>query len=75
LSFSQTLNRTGIGMCVRDDDGAFVLASTVSFSLICPVSIGEVLGLFYTLEWSSDMQMDKVDYPVESKTTNNAFSS
>ncbi|AES96841.1 hypothetical protein MTR_5g042170 [Medicago truncatula] len=32
-SFSQAGNRTCIGMCVRDDDGAFVLAKTMSFLL------------------------------------------
>jgi hypothetical protein len=27
-SFSAALNRVGLGMCIRDDDGAFVLART-----------------------------------------------
>lgn len=54
-SFSQAWNRTGIGMCVRDDDGAFVLAKTMNFSPLCPVSVGKALGLFYALEWLSDM--------------------
>ena len=55
--------------CVRDDDGAFVLAKTVSFYLICPVSVGEALGLFYALEWLSDTQMDNIDFVVDYKTT------
>jgi len=58
-------------MCVCDDDGAFVM----SFSLLCPVYVGEVLGLFYALEWLSDMLMDNVDFVVDSKTTNDVFHS
>jgi len=27
-SFSTSLNKVGLGMCLRDDDGAFVLART-----------------------------------------------
>jgi len=46
-SFSQAWNHTGIGMCVRDDDGVFVIATTMSFSPFCPVFVGEALGLFY----------------------------
>jgi len=74
-SFSQTLNRTCIGMCVREDGGTFVLVKTVSFSLICLVFVGEALGLYYTLEWLSDMQMDNVDFVVDSKTTDDDFHS
>jgi len=29
--------------------------------------------LFYALEWLSDMQMNNVDFVVDSKTTNDAF--
>jgi len=28
VAFSTSLNRVGLGMCLRDDDGAFVLART-----------------------------------------------
>jgi hypothetical protein len=72
-SFSQTLNRTCIGKCVRDDDNTFVLVKTVSFSPICPVSVGEALGLFYALEWLSDM--GNVDFVEDSKITHDAFHS
>jgi len=62
-------------MLVHDDDKAFVLAKTIPFSPICPVFVGEALGLFYALEWVSDMQMDIVDFVVDSKTTNGVFHS
>jgi len=74
-SFSQNMNCTGIGMSVRDDDGTFVLAKPVSFSSICPVSVSKALGLFYALELLGDMQMDNVDFLVDSKTTNDVLHS
>jgi len=37
-SFSKHLNK--IGMCIRDEHGAFVLAKTNWFSPICEVHIG-----------------------------------
>jgi len=74
-SFSQEWNGTGIGICVRDDDGATVLAKSMSFSPLCHVFVGEALGLFYALDWLSDIQMDNVDFVVDSKTTSDAFHS
>jgi hypothetical protein len=48
-SFSNSLNRTGIGMCIRDAEGTFVLAKTLNFSPKCSVPLGEALGLLYAL--------------------------
>jgi hypothetical protein len=48
-SFSNSLNRTGIGMCIRDAEGTFVLAKTINFSPKCSVPLGEALGLLYAL--------------------------
>lgn len=31
-AFSTVLNRVGIGMCLRDDEGAYMLAKTMSLS-------------------------------------------
>ena len=69
------MNRVGIGICVRDDDGAFVLAKTLSFSPLCSIHVGEALGLFNAIEWLSDMHMDNVDFVVDSKSANDAFHS
>lgn len=49
-----------VSVCVYDD-GAFVLAKIMSLSTLCPVSMGEALGLFYGPEWLSDMHMDNVE--------------
>jgi len=72
-SFSQSMNHVGIGICVRDNDGAFVLVKTMSLSPLCSVPVGESLGLFNDVEWLSDMHMDNVDFVVDSKTTNDTF--
>jgi len=48
-------NITDIGICVRDDDSAFVLAKTISFDVVHSVDVGEALGLYHVLEWPSDM--------------------
>jgi hypothetical protein len=40
-SFSRHLNRIGIGMCIRDDSGTFVLAKTEWISHLCDVHVGE----------------------------------
>jgi len=54
-SFSQSLNHIGIGICVRDGEGAFVLVKMVSFSPLCEVPVGEALRLYNAIEWLSDM--------------------
>jgi len=49
-SFSTSLNMVGLGMCLRDDDGAFVLARTKWFAPLCDIDVGEVVGLHTTLD-------------------------
>jgi len=46
-TFSSHSNRTGIGICICDEGGVFVLARTNNFSAIYPVDIGEALGLYH----------------------------
>jgi len=50
-SFSKHLNKVGLGMCIRDEHGTFVLAKTDWFSPICEVHIREAIGLISALEW------------------------
>jgi hypothetical protein len=50
VSFSQQTNKVGIGVCIRDDSGTFVLAKTECLTPFCEVHIGEALGLLLTLE-------------------------
>jgi len=72
-AFSNSLNRTGIGICIRDHDGSFVLAKTLTHPCFLPVDVGEALGLFSALQWLSDMQFDNVDFETDSKLTVDAF--
>jgi len=50
-SFSTELNRVGIGMCIRDAAGDYVLARTTWFTPVCAVEIGEALGFSEALQW------------------------
>ena len=67
-SFCKATNIVGIGMCIRDDEGAFVLARTEWFSPIVDVDIGEAIGLLKAMEWTRDLHLLNVDFEVESKT-------
>jgi len=49
-SLSTSLNMVGLGMCLKDDDGAFVLARTDWFAPLCDVEVGEAVGLHTTLD-------------------------
>lgn len=45
--FSNALNRTGIGLCIRDDEGVFILAKSIPLPFLHSVNVGEALGLYY----------------------------
>jgi ribonuclease HI len=72
-SFSGSLNRTGVGMCIRDSEGTFVLAKTLNFSSHCSVHLGEAMGLFYALQWLRDLGLDNADFASDSKIVTDAF--
>jgi len=72
-SFSANMNITGIRMCIRDEEGTFVLAKCIPLSILHTVNVGEALGLYYALEWLSDMRFDNVDFALDSKTNVDAF--
>ncbi|AES77668.1 glycosyltransferase family 28 protein [Medicago truncatula] len=72
-TFSSHLNHTGIGICVRDADGTFVLGKAFAYPCSVPVEVGEALGLHAALQWLSDMQFDNVDFETDSKLTADAF--
>jgi len=72
-AFSSHVNRTGIGICVRDAEGTFVLAKTMTYPCTVSVDVGEALCLHSALQWLSDMQFDNVDFETDSKLTVDAF--
>jgi len=68
-AFSDQRNITGVGICIRDDEGTFVLAKVIPISSLCSISMGEALALYHALEWLSDMSFDHVDFCSNSKVT------
>jgi ribonuclease HI len=72
-SFSESLNSTGVGMCIRDADGTFVLAKTFNFSPRCAVPLGEAMGLLFAIQWLRDLAIDHVDIALDSKIVTDAF--
>jgi len=72
-AFSSQANRTGIGICVRDAEGTFVMAKTMTYPCDVQVDVGEALGLHAALQWLSDMQIDNVDFETDSKLTVDVF--
>jgi len=51
VSFTQALNRVGISVCIRDDQGCFVLAKTEWMTPLIDVDLGEALGLLSAMYW------------------------
>ena len=72
-AFSSQANRTTIGICVRDAEGTFVLAKTMTYPCNVQVDVSEALRLHTTLQWLSDMQINNVDFETDSKLTVDAF--
>lgn len=71
--FSTQRNHTDIGICLRDEGGTFVLARATSFGGVHPIDIGEALGLHLDLQWVSDLQLDNIDFEVDSENTQEAI--
>jgi len=74
-SFSEHLNKVGIGMCIRDENGTFVLAKQEYFSPICEVHIGEALGLLSALDWVHELNIGPVDFELDAKRVVDSFNS
>jgi hypothetical protein len=49
-SFSSSLNRVCISICIRNEDGAYVLGKYVLFSPISDVHVGEAIRLLSALK-------------------------
>ncbi|MCI32028.1 cytochrome P450, partial [Trifolium medium] len=67
VSFSSSRNRVGLGMCIRDDDGSFVLAKTMWILPLCNVDVGEALGVLHAINWVHELQLEGVDFALNSK--------
>jgi hypothetical protein len=74
-SFSSSLNMVGIGICLRDDHGDFVMVKTDCFSPLCDVDVGEDVGLHTTFQWLVALHYDIVDFALDSKIVVDCFNS
>ncbi|XP_045795091.1 uncharacterized protein LOC123889684 [Trifolium pratense] len=74
-AFSSLNNRVGIGVCIRDEDGAYVLAKYEQFTLLCDVKIGEALGLLSARNWVHDLNLGPVEFELDSKVVVDKFHS
>ncbi|GAU43479.1 hypothetical protein TSUD_244010 [Trifolium subterraneum] len=67
-SFLRHNNKVGICICIRDDQGAFILAKTEWFSLKSEVHTGEALGLLAALNWVHELNLGPVEFELDSKS-------
>jgi ribonuclease HI len=59
--------RSGIDICIRDDQGSFVLTKIEWFAPILDVDTGEAVGLLHALKWVQELQLKNVDFEFDSK--------
>jgi len=65
----------GIGICIRDDQGEFVMAKTDCFYPLSDVDVGEVVGIHTALQWVADLHYHHVDFVLDSKSVVESFNS
>lgn len=66
-AFSEALNRVGFGMCLRDAAGSFIRAKMMWTNPMCTPEVGEVLGLFYAIQWVQELQLSNVDFEMNAE--------
>jgi len=66
-TFSNSLNRVGLGACIRDADGNFVAGRTSFLSPLHDVEMGEALGLLQAMQWAKELNMVSMDFETDSK--------
>ncbi|PNX85866.1 cytochrome p450, partial [Trifolium pratense] len=74
-SFFVNGNKVGIDMCIRDDQGRFVLAKTEWPTPIHDVDMGEALGLLHAINSVHELQLKNVDFELDSKNIVTEFHS
>jgi hypothetical protein len=62
-------------MCIRDDQGRFVLAKMEWLTPIHDVDLGEALGLLHAINWIHELQLENVDLELDSKNVVTKFHS
>jgi ribonuclease HI len=57
----------GIGICIREDHGRFVLARSEWITPITDVEVGEAIGLIHALRWAGEPQIRDMDFEGDCK--------
>jgi ribonuclease HI len=57
----------GIGICIREDHGRFVLARSEWITPITDVEVGEAIGLIHALRWAGEPQIRDIDFEGDCK--------
>ncbi|CAJ2664712.1 unnamed protein product [Trifolium pratense] len=74
-SFLINSNRVGIGICIRNEHGAFISTKTEWFTPKSEVHVGKALGLMSPLKWVHELNLGPVDFELDSKRVVDSFHS
>jgi hypothetical protein len=74
-SFSSQNNKVGTYICIRDDQGVFILAKTEWFSPKGEVHIGEALELLAALNWVHKLNLGPMEFELDPKRVVDSFRS
>jgi hypothetical protein len=74
-SFSSSLNKVGIGICIRGECGVFILEKYDHHAPICDVCIGAALGLPSAIMWMHKLNLGLVEFELDSKIVMDNFHS
>lgn len=66
-AFHNALNRTSYGLCLRDDEGRFLLAKSGWIDLLLHVEEGEALALLFALRWAGVLELEYIVFEFDSK--------
>lgn len=75
VAFSMATNRVGIGICIRDEHGSFVLTKIEWFSPILKVDECEALGLLLAIRWLKELNINNVIFELDSKKVVDSYHS
>ncbi|KAL8472219.1 hypothetical protein ACS0TY_029440 [Phlomoides rotata] len=66
-TFFKETQQTGIGMAIRDENGAFVMGRTKIFTGCFDVDVGEALGFYEAFSWLKELELNCVMVEGDSK--------
>lgn len=67
--------KVGLRMCIRDEQGSYVIAKYKCLSTMINVDEGETLELLYALRWINELQINNMIFELYSKRVVDNFNS